>query len=420
VLLVGDSTYDPKDNLVLGSINYVPTYLAQTPFMGESLTDEWYVRISGNDAIADMDIGRLPASTTAQAETMVNKIISYENTPVLKTWERNTLLVADNQVEGYEVLFELMNEEVAGLLPTGMNSPFREYLNDYVNPNDLTQSMINRLNADGALIWNYSGHGSVQVWARESIFSTGHVAGLNNSGKLPFVVAMTCLNGFFGYPEGWNYPSLAEVLLRNSNNGAVAAFMSTGMTEPEGQRVLDQALFEGIFKRDYRTLGRAISYAKQELVANSVALGETGKTFLLFGDPAMRLKVPLPTAPTAPTGQVSGNSVTLTWGASTDANGTPVAGYNVYRSTSPNGPYTKLNRSLVTGTSYTDSTGQSGTYYYVIKSVDNDGDESPGTLEMTVTIGARAVGGAEGGRSVGGSGGSGAGGGGGCFISSML
>ena len=205
VLLVGDSAYDPKDNYGLGTINYVPTYLAQTPFMGESLTDEWYVRISGNDAIADMDIGRLPASTTAQAETMVNKIISYENTPVLKTWERNTLLVADNQVEGYEILFELMNEDVAGLLPTGMNAPFREYLNDYVNPNDLTQSMRNRLNVDGALIWNYSGHGSVQVWATESIFSTGDVATLNNSGKLPFVVAMTCLNGFFGYPEGWSF-----------------------------------------------------------------------------------------------------------------------------------------------------------------------------------------------------------------------
>jgi hypothetical protein len=377
--------------------------------MGESLTDEWYVRISGNDAIADMDIGRLPASTTAQAEMMVNKIITYENTPVLKTWERNTLLVADNQVEGYEVLFELMSEEVAGILPTGMNAPFREYLNDYVNPNDLTVSMENRLNVAGALIWNYSGHGSVQVWASESIFSTGEVAGLTNSGKLPFVVAMTCLNGFFGYPEGWSWPSLAEVLLRDSNNGAVAAFMSAGMTEPEGQRVLDEALFEGIFKRDKRTLGSAISYAKQELVANSVALGETGKTFLLFGDPAMKLKVPLPTAPTAPTGQVSGQSVTLTWGASTDANGGTMAGYNVYRSVTLNGTYTKVNSSLITNTQYTDSTVQSGTYYYVVKSVDRDGDESAGTLEMTVTVGSRSVGGS----------GGGGGGGGGCFVSAI-
>ena len=401
VLLVGDSAYDPKDNYGLGTINHVPTYLAQTPFMGESLTDEWYVRISGNDAIADMDIGRLPASTSVQAETMVSKIISYETTPVLKTWERNTLLVADNQVEGYEVLFELMNEDAAGLLPAGMNSPFREYLNDYVVPDDLTQSTRNRLNVDGALIWNYSGHGSVQVWALRSIFSTGDVATLSNSGKLPFVVAMTCLNGFFGYPEGgWAaLPSLAEVLLRNSNNGAVAAFMSSGMTDPEGQRVLDQALFEGIFKRDYRTLGRAISYAKQELVANSEALGETGKTFLLFGDPAMRLKVPLPTMPGSPTGQVWATGVSLSWGASTDANGGAVVGYNVYRSASPSGPYTMVNSAPVSGTHYTDSSAPGGTSYYVIKSVDRDGDESPGTLEMTVTLGSV--------------------GGGGCFISTM-
>ena len=94
----------------------------------------------------------------------------------------------------------------------------------------------------------------------------------------------------------------------------------------------------------------------------------------------------------------------LTWGASSDANGAPVAGYNVYRSTTPNGPYTKVNTSLVTNTEYTDITVTSGTYYYVVKSVDSDGYESPATLEMTVTVGARSVGGS---------------GGGGCFISTI-
>jgi len=315
-------------------------------------------------------------------------------------------------VEGYEVLFEIMNEDAAGLLPAGMNAPFREYLNDYANAADLAQSLRDRLNTDGALVVNYAGHSSVQVWAQENIFDTGDVALLTNSAKLPFVVAMTCLNGAFGYPEAWSFPSLAEVLLRDSANGAVAAFMSAGMTEPEVQRVLDQALFEGIFKRDLRRLGRAISYAKQELVANSVAYGETGKTFFLFGDPAMKLKVPLPTAPTSPAGQVSGQSVTITWGASTDANGGAVAGYNVYRSTTPNGNYTRMNSSPITGTRYTDSTVETGTYYYMITSVDNEGYESPATLEMTVTVGARSAGAS--------GGGGGGGGGGGCFVSSIL
>ena len=74
-----------------------------------------------------------------------------------------------------------------------------------------------------------------------------------------------------------------------------------------------------------------------------------------------------------------------------------------------------MNSSLITGTQYTDSTVEIGTYYYVVKSVDSDGYESPGTLEMTVTVGARSAG------ASGGSGGrGGGGGGGGCFVSSIL
>ena len=121
--------------------------------------------------------------------------------------------------------------------------------------------------------------------------------------------------------------------------------------------------------------------------------------------------------------------MTLTWGASTDANGAAVAGYNVYRSTTPSGPYAKVNSPLITNTQYTDSTVQSGTYYYVVKSLDSDGYESAGTLEMTVTVvtaapsssGETGSGGSSGrGVSVGDPGGaSGGGGGGGCFISTM-
>jgi centrosomal CEP192-like protein/HYDIN/CFA65/VesB family protein len=57
------------------------------------------------------------------------------------------------------------------------------------------------------------------------------------------------------------------------------------------------------------------------------------------------------------------HSVSLTWTASTS---TGVTGYNVYRGTVSGGPYTQLNASLVSGTSYTDTTVSAGqTYYYV-------------------------------------------------------
>jgi hypothetical protein len=415
VLLVGDSTYDYKDNLGLGTINYVPTYLSWTDYMGETLTDDWFARVSGNDAVPDLYIGRLPAASVAEVDAMVSKIVFYESTPNTKTWEKNVLLIADDQTADYEVIFEFMSNDVAALIPKGpegMNSPFTEYLADYPDPADLRVTIKDKINNDGTLIVNYGGHGSVQIWTLDPIFDVGDVAALTNSNKYPFFVSMTCLTGFFGYPEAWNFPSMAEVLLRSANKGAMAAFMSTGMTQPEGQRILDVALFDAIFKQDKRALGAAISVAKQTLLANGAEYEDVSKTFLLFGDPATKLKIPLPTVPSGLVAEVQGSSVVLIWQGATDANGGAIAGYNVYRSTTPGGPYTKVNTALITGTGFTDTSAQTGTFYYVVRSEDSDGYESAPSIELVVLAGARTVSTTLEG-SVGGSGG------GGCFISTI-
>ena len=52
------------------------------------------------------------------------------------------------------------------------------------------------------------------------------------------------------------------------------------------------------------------------------------------------------------------HSVTLNWTASTST----VVGYFVYRGTQSGGPYVKLQSASVPGTSFTDTTAQSGTY----------------------------------------------------------
>jgi fibronectin type 3 domain-containing protein len=72
------------------------------------------------------------------------------------------------------------------------------------------------------------------------------------------------------------------------------------------------------------------------------------------------------------TGTSKQYSVDLYWNASTD-----VAGYNVYRSTSSNGSYAKINSSLDPSTAYTDSAVTSGaTYYYEATAVNSSGQES--------------------------------------------
>ena len=77
------------------------------------------------------------------------------------------------------------------------------------------------------------------------------------------------------------------------------------------------------------------------------------------------------------------HSVALSWIASTST----VAGYNVYRSTTSGSGYVKLNSSLVTGLTYTDSNVTSGTtYYYVTTAVDSSGNESAFSNQATAVI----------------------------------
>ena len=74
--------------------------------------------------------------------------------------------------------------------------------------------------------------------------------------------------------------------------------------------------------------------------------------------------------------------INLSWTASTSA----VAGYNVYRGSASGGPFTKLNSTLVTGTSYVDAARGGQTYVYVVTAVDALGYESGFSNEATVAV----------------------------------
>ena len=365
VLLMGDTTYDYKDNRTLGTVNYVPGYLICTTHLGETISDDWYVQVSGADAVPDLYIGRLPANSAAQAEAMVTKIVSYETSANTKGWEKRLVLTADNQAEEWESVFETINEDAAAALPAGMGVPERFYLQEYQNESlavaDLTGDLTAAINA-GALIVNYSGHGSVNLWGTEQMIDNrggvyrSDVGSLTNSGMYPFVVNMSCLTGYFIYPSAGGYAgsgwlSLAEGWMLPATQGAIAALMPTAMTETDGQQVLSNALYEAIFSRDERILGAAVGYAKQQLLANGgAAYEQTSNTFMYFGDPATTLKVPLPRRPSGLTALwPEAGTVTLFWEAAADCDGNAVAGYNLYRRLSTEESYTRLNSAPITG-----------------------------------------------------------------------
>jgi hypothetical protein len=90
-----------------------------------------------------------------------------------------------------------------------------------------------------------------------------------------------------------------------------------------------------------------------------------------------------PTSVSLSAASVNQHSVTLTWTASTS---TGVTGYNVFRATVSGGPYTQINTSEITGTTYTDATVEAGeTYYYVATSV-TSADDSGYSNQATAVV----------------------------------
>lgn len=92
------------------------------------------------------------------------------------------------------------------------------------------------------------------------------------------------------------------------------------------------------------------------------------------------------TPPAAPTGLAAtpgDGTVSLAW----DPNGEPdLGGYNVFRGTSPGGPYSQLNGALVGTNAFVDGGVTNGTtYYYVVSAVDTSSNESGLSNEASAT-----------------------------------
>jgi hypothetical protein len=101
-------------------------------------------------------------------------------------------------------------------------------------------------------------------------------------------------------------------------------------------------------------------------------------------------------APTNLQAVASGSQVNLSWNAVSDGS---LQGYNVYSSTSPTGPFTKLNSSPVSGTTFTDNSPAGSTTYYQVSAVDSAGESEKADASTAVssTTGGGGTGGNTGG-----------------------
>lgn len=305
VLLVGDAHYDYKratvalyrlDNRTFNLYPiYVPTIHGWAPVSGETSMDHRFVTVSGDDTLPDMFIGRLSVQYPRELDTMVKKLIDYEQNSKNGVWQRTLAQVSDDEKSNsIDWIFEDSRDRIIKeFIPIAYDTR-KIYLRKIESP-DRTNGLILQSINEGLLILEYAGHGGSETWADEGIFRIENIKRLRNQ-HLPFIVTTTCLNGQFDKPLEFGRRSLSEEFMMG-RYGAIGTLSATRLTFATANAVFDEDLFNSVFNVKPSTLGAITADAKIKFIGKAVSNNRLSwipgaEQYTLFGDPATRLALP--------------------------------------------------------------------------------------------------------------------------------
>ncbi|QHL87707.1 type IX secretion system sortase PorU [Nibribacter ruber] len=306
LLLLGDASYDPKFRIA-SSAQYVPIYQSREslhPVYSYSSDDyfglldahegEWSEKNFSTQEMLDIGIGRLPAKTSAEADLLVNKILTYESDASRGNWRNRLVFLADDG-EVNEHLGDA--ENLSRYMETNHPAYLSEklYLDLYPQisvPNGKRSPATNKALQDaiekGALLVNYTGHGNEVSLADEQILTINEILAWKNPDKLTFLLTATCEIGRYDDPRR---NSGAETALLHPAGGAVGLLTTTRPVYSDGNRKLNSSFFQAAFtplpSGAMPTLGYLLRYTK-----NNSLHQVNNRNFALLGDPSMTLAYP--------------------------------------------------------------------------------------------------------------------------------
>lgn len=273
VLMIGDSSYDPRNYLGYGELNFIPTKLVDTIYT-ETGSDETLADFN-DDGLAEIPIGRISVRTAAEATTILNKVIQFEQNSN-QGFDRGFLFAYDLP-NGYD--FQGVSQRLAALLPANVTKTFvgREMTN--------AQSLLlNDMNT-GRFVINYAGHGNAKDWVNSSFFGYSVVPQMNNANNLSIFTLLTCLNGYFVDPNPTR-ESLGEYLVKYPNGGSVATWASTGLTTPDIQEVMATRFYTKLTEGQIIRLGDLVKDAKSVIIGGR----DVRLSWSLLGDPMLKVR----------------------------------------------------------------------------------------------------------------------------------
>ncbi len=343
VLLVGDGTPDFRGETSTTLKNLIPPFLINIdPWLVETAADNRFVTFDGpDDYMPEMIVSRISAQNPAEVTNYVNKVAAYEDHAATPdgAWQNRVVYVADDEETGAGN-FHLFSDDIR----TNWLPPDYDTLSIYYNPNNVPagvglvaeadmKTAIKQAFDDGAIHVQWFGHASRIRWGNiTGIWNHRDVPTLAPNSTLPFVAAYSCWEGYF-HNIDLNYYALAERHLLQAGAGSIGGLSPSGLHLGEALRVLDQGLTKSFFQDRIAATGDAVDAARSYYYANTSSVWhDVIDTSILFGDPALKLRlpVPLPVAPDVDITHSTSEGVDLSW-----PHLEPDATYQVWRGASP-------------------------------------------------------------------------------------
>jgi hypothetical protein len=278
VLLVGDDTFDPKDNMGAGLRSFVPSLTAWDGLWGVVPSENRYADLDG-DLLPDLAIGRLPVRTPEEADLLVGKLIQQKS--LLRAGAGRHLYAIDNHQAGSDLNFFEQASGTLAALPSGSSWTFVQVANGIVQAR---RALIDGLKR-GAVATHYFGHGGHETWADESLLSPWRLGPLADTGTGTVVFTWTCETQWYQYDWG---QTINESLLLLPGGGAVAVVGPTGIHRPHLLNGLMQSLYARFFNG--ATLGEALQQAKVDALRAKPETRPAVEAWSLLGDPSLRLE----------------------------------------------------------------------------------------------------------------------------------
>jgi hypothetical protein len=272
--------------LLVGDADQIPT-----PYAAGGSSDPSYSLTAGSDTYPDLFVGRFSAEEVSHVETQVLRTIEYEKFPQAGApWYHQGTGVASNQGPGDDGEYD--NEHSDFMRDDLLAFTYTE-VDQIYDPSASASDVSTALN-DGRSIVNYTGHGSTMGWG-SSGFSNSYVNALTNDDKLPFIISVACVNGYFN-----GITCFAEVWLRATNGaeptGAIGTYMSSINQSWDPPMSAQDEVVDLLVAGAKRTFG-GLCYNGSALMIDEY--GPNGEDMFLswhiFGDPSLRVRTDVPT-----------------------------------------------------------------------------------------------------------------------------